>query len=315
MTSVPTHLKETLTSGSMMAGMYSTIPLCPMFHDPISGWREAPPLESPTLLVRLEVHMATYSALQLPTPMASNNKCPMPGKVRSIADSGAQMDILALRELEAMRVLPSSLLPVLAQVSGASHGSSINIIGASQSVFWPNMSQEITATRAHCSPCTRSAPSNPSMPPSQPVQPDFPFSHCCMDFFEVQGQTYLALVDRYTGWLSVLCLAKDNSDNVIAALRQYFARWGVSKQLTSDGARVFTSAKLKDFFDRWGVQHRVSSAYYPRANKRSEVAVKSAKRLIMENIGPKGQLDTDRFARALLLHRNTPDPMTGLFLP
>ena len=133
-----------------------------------------------------------------------------------------------------------------------------------------------------------------------------------MDFFEVKGQTYLALVDRYTGWLSVLCLAKDTSENVIAALRQYFARWGVSKQLTSDGARVFTSAKLKDFFDRWGVQHRVSSAYYPRANKRSEVAVKSAKRLIMENLGPKGQLDTDRFARALLLHRNTPDPMTGL---
>ena len=40
--------------------------------------------------------------------------------------------------------------------------------------------------------------------------------------------------------------------------------------------------------------------------------MKSAKRLIMENLGPKGQLDTDRFARALLLHRNTPDPMTGL---
>ena len=53
--------------------------------------------------------MATYSAPQLPNPMASNNKCPMPGKVRSIADSGAQMDILALREFEAMRVLPSSL--------------------------------------------------------------------------------------------------------------------------------------------------------------------------------------------------------------
>ena len=133
-----------------------------------------------------------------------------------------------------------------------------------------------------------------------------------MDFFSVEGKTYLALVDRYTGWLSVLCLTKDDSANVIAALRDYFARWGVAKQLTSDGAKVFTSAQCKDFFDRWGVKHRVSSAYYPRANKRSEVAVKSAKRLIMENIGSKGQLNTDRFARAILLHRNTPDPLTGL---
>ena len=129
MTSVPPHLVETLRSNSMLAGISSTIPLCHMLYDSISGWREAPPMESPTLLVRLEVHMATYSALQLPTPMASNNKCPLPGKVRSVADSGAQMDILALHELENMRVLPSSLLPVRAQVTGASHGSSINIIG------------------------------------------------------------------------------------------------------------------------------------------------------------------------------------------
>ena len=100
--------------------------------------------------------------------------------------------------------------------------------------------------------------------------------------------------------------------HVIAALREYFARWGIAKELTSDGASVFTSAECKAFFYRWGVRHRVSSAYYPRANKRSEVAVKSAKRLVMENLGPKGQLDTDRFARALLLHRNTPDPLTGL---
>ena len=60
------------------------------------------------------------------------------------------------------------------------------------------------------------------------------------------------------------------------------------------------------------MSHRVSSAYYPRANKQSEVAVKSAKWLVMENLEPKGQLGTDRFARALLLHRNIPDQLTGL---
>ena len=48
------------------------------------------------------------------------------------------------------------------------------------------------------------------------------------------------------------------------------------------------------------------------SSKRSKVAMKSAKRLVMENLGPKGQLDTYRFAGALLLHRNTPDPLTGL---
>ena len=155
------------------------------------------------------------------------------------------------------------------------------------------------------------APSNPAPPPEQPVHPDFPFSHICMDFFQAD-HTYLAMVDRYSNWLSVFQLAKDDSANVIHVLRQYFARWGVAKEITSDGAPVFTSSAMGDFLNRWGVKHRVSSAYYPRANKRAELAVKSAKRLIRGNLGPRGSLNTDAFARALLEHRNAIDPLTGL---
>ena len=201
---------------------------------------------------------------------------------------------------------------ILSHLHAAHSGSTTMLSRATQSVFWPGMKQDIITTRAHCIPCTKIAPSNPEQPPHPPVQPDFPFSHCCMDFFTVEGRNYLALVDRYTGWLSVFQLAKDDSSHVITTLREYFSRWGIAQELTSDGASVFTSAECKSFFHRWGVKHRVSSAYYPRANKRGELAVKSAKRMIMENLGPAGQLDTDKFARALLLHRNTPDPMTIL---
>ena len=40
--------------------------------------------------------------------------------------------------------------------------------------------------------------------------------------------------------------------------------------------------------------------------------MKSGKRLIMDNVGPGGSLKTDKIARALLQHRNCPDPDTGL---
>ena len=182
---------------------------------------------------------------------------------------------------------------------------------ASQCFFWPGMKGDIMATRAACRPCTIQAPSNPPPPPSSPVQPDFPFSHICMDFFSVDA-SYLAVADRYSNWLSLFKLPRDDSDHVIAVLRTYFSRWGVAKQITSDGASIFCSQKMKDFMSRWGVEHKVSSSYYLRANKRSEVAVKSAKRLVMSNLGHNGSLDTDAFARALLVHRNTQDPTTGL---
>ena len=55
----------------------------------------------------------------------------------------------------------------------------------------------------------------------------------------------------------------------------------------------------------------MSSAYYPHSNCRAELGVKSAKRLLRENINQDGSLAGDKFFRALMQNRNTPDPDTG----
>ena len=62
-----------------------------------------------------------------------------------------------------------------------------------------------------------------------------------------------------------------------------------------------------DFLTRWEVRHRMSSAYFPQSNGRAEVAVKKAKRILMDNVGPTGSLNNDGLLRALLQARNTPD--------
>ena len=60
------------------------------------------------------------------------------------------------------------------------------------------------------------------------------------------------------------------------------------------------------FFESWGVSTRVSSAYFAQSNGRAEAAVKTAKRVLMDNTGPGGSLDTDKVAVALLQYYNTP---------
>ena len=55
-------------------------------------------------------------------------------------------------------------------------------------------------------------------------------------------------------------------------------------------------------------KHKLSSAYFPHSNSRAELAVKTGKRLLRDNISVHGSLNTDRVMRALMQYRNTPLP-------
>ena len=57
-------------------------------------------------------------------------------------------------------------------------------------------------------------------------------------------------------------------------LRDLISRFGVPEEISSDGGPQFLSSSTKEFLKTWGVAHRVASAYYPRSNRRAELAVK-----------------------------------------
>lgn len=53
----------------------------------------------------------------------------------------------------------------------------------------------------------------------------------------------------------------------------------------------------------WGIDHRLSSVAYAQSNGRAEAGVKTAKRIIRDNISNNGSLDNDKIA--LLQYKNT----------
>ena len=131
----------------------------------------------------------------------------------------------------------------------------------------------------------------------------------CSDYFQFRGAHYLVTVDRYSNW-PIIQQTEGKAAGLIKCLRSTFVTYGIPEELSSDGGPEYTAKETQDFLKALGVQHRLSSVAFPHSNSRAEIAVKTCKRILTDNTATDGSLNMDKFQRAMLQYRNTPDPVT-----
>ncbi|XP_057297661.1 uncharacterized protein K02A2.6-like [Hydractinia symbiolongicarpus] len=202
---------------------------------------------------------------------------------------------------------------ILSSLHAAHHGVTSMTLRAESSVFWPGLTSDIIKLRQGCKSCDHIAPSQQSAPPTPLNYPDYPFQQLCGDFFHYAGHNYLVCVDRYSN-CPIVEEARNGASVLIDCLRRTFVTYGIPDEFASDGGggAELCASSTSTFLRNWGVHHRVSSVAYPHSNCRAEVGVKTVKRMLMDNVGPSGNLDTDSFQRAMLQYRNTPNQTTKL---
>ena len=148
---------------------------------------------------------------------------------------------------------------------------------ANQTVYWPGIMSSIRNMWYECQICNNIAPSQSKEPLIISKTPQYPFHYICADYFEIKGNHYLAVLDRFSSWIMIY----------------HFPPRKLS----------FVAHQFQQFLHQWTVEHRLSLGEYPQSNLPN---------IIYDNVAPNGSLNTNAAARAILQYCNIPLPESNL---
>jgi transposase InsO family protein len=168
-------------------------------------------------------------------------------------------------------------------------------------LFWPGMNAEIEDLVKKCQVCQDHQVRNMREPLHPLDSPSRPWEIVATDLFELDGSSYLILVDSYSGFFEIAQLTGTKSSSVITHCKSQFARHGIPDTLISDNGPQFASHEFATFAQEYGFQHTTSSPHFPQSNGLAERYVQTAKNLLKKA----KQAGTDPYL-ALLAYRNTP---------
>ena len=199
-------------------------------------------------------------------------------------------------------IIPKKLQPKMLQII---HGAHLGVEKckrrARDVLYWPGMNAQVEDMVLNCQVCAQYRKSNRKEPLLPHDVPQRPWAKVGGDLFEVGGQTFMILVDYYSGFFEIDNLKQTKSENVIRCCKAQFARYGIPDTLITDNGPQFSSTEFRQFSNEYQFKHKTSSPHYPQSNGMAERAVQTAKRLLI-----KAKEDKKDPYLSLLDLRNTP---------
>ena len=174
-------------------------------------------------------------------------------------------------------------------------------------VFWLGMYNDIKETVKNCQHCEQRKPRNQRETLKQHSDGKRPWDKIGTDLFMIGNRNYLVVVDYYTNFIEIDYLSATSSKVVVEKLKKQFCRFGIPRQIVSDGGPQYTSSEFREFVKEWGISHHITSPGHPNSNGKAESGVKIIKNLMIKC----AESGTDQY-EALLEQRNTPRQDTGL---
>ena len=199
-------------------------------------------------------------------------------------------------------VVPQSLQKqTLQKIHSGHQGITKCSLRVTSAVWWPGVKQQLENLVHKCPECSKAAQA-----PRQPLictpLPQHPWEKVASDLFEMDGKTYLLVVDYFSRYVEVQTLSTTTSASVIKALKAIFSRHGIPATVVSDNGPQYSSQEFAKFSCEYNFTHTTSSPRYPQSNGLAERMVRTVKSLLSKSSDPYS---------ALLAYRSTPLPWCG----
>lgn len=176
-------------------------------------------------------------------------------------------------------------------------------------VWWPNLYDDIESYAKSCMACQlhQGTPSQVKLSKWKPTSSFFERVH--IDFGQLNGTTFLVLIDSFSRWMDVKIMRRTDCLSVIGVLRNIFAYFGLPSMLVADNGPPFNAENFRSFCKNNGITYCNSPPYHPQSNGWAECAVRTVKQSLKKmSTDTKTQkwpveMKVDNF---LFKYRNTP---------
>jgi transposase InsO family protein len=150
-------------------------------------------------------------------------------------------------------------------------------------MHWPNLRQDAINMVKKCNQCMQYNIGRKGYHPLASITSEAPGDHWAIDLageFEQthRGNVYiLVMVDICTKYVLARPIPDKQSSTIAQALVEVFCTFGFPKILQSDNGSEFVNELIRFMMDSIKIDHRLISAYHPRANGAAENSVKNVK--------------------------------------
>jgi len=178
----------------------------------------------------------------------------------------------------------------LAHVSGGHRGATATMSWVAQQYVWNKMHVAIQRYCTACVVCARTkGPVNVPRPLLHIPRPSEPNACVHFDFMYIRAATpgtpaeceyVLIIMDAFSRFVELKAVPHADARTVASALLDWFARYQLVSQWSSDRGPHFFNALVQDLQQRLGTTHRFTTAYAPWSNGQVERINREIKALL-----------------------------------